>query len=445
MPGVARPDDAPGAERAGELERRAAGVARDPPRRLARVAFERHVDVVDPAAEQPVAHRAADQPRLAAGQRLARRLERVHRCSLGTRADDPARDLVVDRAHPPRQLLGEDAVAAAGADEDRLAAARRRVVPEVDGDVVHRHGADDRHAAAGDEHVGVVGQRAAVAVAVADRDRPEPGGALGDEPAAVAGALAGLAALDLGDVAGQLERRLEVVVGRVAVVGVHPVDRDAAAHHAEAGVGAAQRGGGVRGVDERVWMALDPAAEGRELLVDERLVVLVGGGEVRHQAHEPVAGRLGDPGGLVGVARAEPPHPGVELDVHAGAGAELGDERLAPGDDVGAGGHCHRELLVRQRAHHQHRAVDARAAQLGGLGRRRHREPGGAAPLRRACGRHGPVPVAVGLDDRAQARRRDRGGQPRAVALDRARVDAGERPEHVRPRRRPARRARRRA
>ena len=49
--------------------------------------------------------------------------------------------------------------------------------------------------------------------------------------------------------------------------------------------------------------------------------------------------RLGDARRLGGVARPEPPHPGVELDVHARTGAargERGDELLAPGDDVGA-------------------------------------------------------------------------------------------------------------
>ena len=40
---------------------------------------------------------------------------------------------------------------------------------EVEGDVVHRHGADEREAPAADEQLGVVGQRAADPVAVADR------------------------------------------------------------------------------------------------------------------------------------------------------------------------------------------------------------------------------------------------------------------------------------
>ena len=86
MPGVAGADHAPGAERAGELERRAAGGARDRPRGVARVAVEREVDVVGGAAEQAVAHRAADQPGLAARERLAGGLER-----LGSRGAPSAR------------------------------------------------------------------------------------------------------------------------------------------------------------------------------------------------------------------------------------------------------------------------------------------------------------------------------------------------------------------
>ncbi len=64
--------------------------ARDRPRGVARVAGEREVDVVGVAAEQVVAHRAADQPRLAARERLAGGVERLgHRCSLGTRGEIP--------------------------------------------------------------------------------------------------------------------------------------------------------------------------------------------------------------------------------------------------------------------------------------------------------------------------------------------------------------------
>ena len=77
VPGVCRADDAPRAERAAELERRAARRARDPLRVPLRVAGDREVDVVGVAPEQMVAHGTADQPGLLAGQRLARDAQRL--------------------------------------------------------------------------------------------------------------------------------------------------------------------------------------------------------------------------------------------------------------------------------------------------------------------------------------------------------------------------------
>ena len=91
VPAVARPDHAPGPERARELEGGAAAGARDRPRRLARVAGQRDVDVVGRPAEQAVAHGAADEPRLVPRQRLAGDLQRLgaQRCSRGTRGEMP--------------------------------------------------------------------------------------------------------------------------------------------------------------------------------------------------------------------------------------------------------------------------------------------------------------------------------------------------------------------
>ena len=76
VPGVAGADDAPRAERARQLEaarRRSRARARA---RRRRVVADREVEVGRRAAEQPVAHGAADDPRLAAGEDLARGLER---------------------------------------------------------------------------------------------------------------------------------------------------------------------------------------------------------------------------------------------------------------------------------------------------------------------------------------------------------------------------------
>ncbi len=72
VPCVLGPDDTPRAERAAELERRPAGGLGQLAREALRVARDRQVDVVGVAAEQPVAHGAADQPGLLAGQRDSR-------------------------------------------------------------------------------------------------------------------------------------------------------------------------------------------------------------------------------------------------------------------------------------------------------------------------------------------------------------------------------------
>ena len=100
---------------------------------------------------------------------------------------------------------------------------------------------------------------------------------------------------------------------------------------------------------------------------------------------------IGDPQRLLRVARAEPPHAGVELHVHPRGTAgrdQLGDEGLVPGDDVGVGRQRDRQLLGRQRAHHEQARIDALRAQVGGLLRGGHGQPGGAAGQRRA--RAGP-------------------------------------------------------
>ncbi len=77
LPRLAGADHAPAAERVGQLERRPARRARDAPRGPARVVRDDEVDVLlgVGAAEQAVAHRAADDPRALVAQRLADRLD----------------------------------------------------------------------------------------------------------------------------------------------------------------------------------------------------------------------------------------------------------------------------------------------------------------------------------------------------------------------------------
>ena len=79
VPGVAGADDAPRAERPRELERGGAGRARERAAPRVGIVADREVEVGRRAAEQPVAHGAADDPRLAAGEDLARGLQRRRR------------------------------------------------------------------------------------------------------------------------------------------------------------------------------------------------------------------------------------------------------------------------------------------------------------------------------------------------------------------------------
>ena len=182
-----------------------------------------------------------------------------------------------------------------------------------------------RHAAPAHEHVAVVGQRAPDAVAVADRHRADPGRRGGDEAAPVAGALPRGDRLDLGEVGHELERRREPVAAGVGAERVHAVDGDPAADQVEPRLRDPQRGGGVRGVQQQAVVArpqrLGPGQEAGELLAREGGVV-VGGREVRHRPGQPQPRRRGHRGGdalrLGGVARAEPAHPAVELDVDPG-------------------------------------------------------------------------------------------------------------------------------
>ena len=93
VPALVAPHDPPGAELPREAERRAARRARDAGRGLARVARHGDVEVARGTPQQPVAHRAADEPGRLAGERLAGGGQRIghgeRTCSRGTRAEMP--------------------------------------------------------------------------------------------------------------------------------------------------------------------------------------------------------------------------------------------------------------------------------------------------------------------------------------------------------------------
>ena len=169
--------DAPRAVLLRERERRAAAAlreARAPPARGSRTATSRSTTL---APEQLVAHRAADDPGLLAGQQLAERAQASTTVRRARRGSEliPRDELVVDRPGHARVRLGEDAVP-----EDRHRRADRLLALELDREGVHRDDADDAPQLAADAHLRA-GQVATEAVRVADRHDPDPGRPLGDE------------------------------------------------------------------------------------------------------------------------------------------------------------------------------------------------------------------------------------------------------------------------
>ena len=271
-------------------------------------------------------------------------------------------------------------------------------------------------ALASDQDVGVVREPPPPAVAVADRDDPDAGVLFGHEAPAVAGALAGRAGLDLGHVGAQLEGRLEAPLGRVAAEGIHAVDGDAAADHAELRAHVAQHRGAVGGVDQHARVALGdprrPAREGRQLSREEAFVIeLVGRREMGHRPGQLDTGHLGgqpgDLGGLLGVARPQAPHARVELDVdpspaRGGDGLQVG---LVPDDHIAAGGQRLAQFDGCQGAHDDHPLLaQPRFAELAQLAGARNGQPGCPAGHGGPGGLDGAVAVAVGLDDGAECR-----------------------------------------
>src|SRR5947209_14543848 len=173
---------------------------------------------------------------------------------------DPAYDLVIDRPDAPSELLRGLSLAPVRSDQDRLVTGlRARLRSEIDGDVVHAHGADEWIALPSQEHVAVVRQRAPHAVAIADREGPDPCVALGDEPPAIADALAALGQLDRRHVGAQRKRRLQSTLARFLVHRVAAVDRDPAPHEVEVAGRRPQRRRAVGGVDD------DPRKAGAKL------------------------------------------------------------------------------------------------------------------------------------------------------------------------------------
>ena len=383
-----------------------------------------------------------------AGQRLARGLAAPRRSpsrsTRGTRARDPAGHLVVDRAERARPSPRRGSArrpARRSARPPRRAptgssAPRSTVMLSID--TVPTSGTRRPPTSTSAR----LRQPAADAVAVADRDRRRARSSRSaTNRAPVAGALARRGALDLGDVAdaARAPARGRARPGR-AGTGPCRRSRSRSGPGRGATAGSPQRRRRVRGVATRPgWRRerVRPGREARELLGHERRVV-VGGREVGHQRPRAAARaprrRRRPASASRGVARAEPPHAGVELDVHAACRPRRSAASAATNASRQATTSASRRERDRQllgatarpgpAAARRRPPPRSAAASLGG----RHRQPARPAALRGARGGDRPVPVAVGLDDRAQRAPAPRRGQPRAVALDRAHVDPGQRP-----------------
>ena len=134
------------------------------------------------------------------------------------------------------------------------------------------------------------------------------------------------------------------------------------------------------------------------------------------------------------VARAEPAHAGVELDVHArrrprAAASQASATSLAPRRRCRRPARAPRSSSARslQRAHDQDgrsRSPASRSSSASPIVG--DRQPGRARTPARRERSHRAVAVAVSLDDRAQLQRPPQlGAQARAVARDRIRIDVG--------------------
>ena len=175
------------------------------------------------------------------------------------------------------------------------------------------------------------------------------------QTAPVADALARLHGADRREVGDERHRRPQAVVGGVAPVRRAAVEGDAAADHVEGRRRVAQQRGRVGGVERGAGKARPQVgrggAEAHELLGHEGRVLavgLVGGREVGHEADDIDVRRRRGVGERPDVLRprAEAPHAGVELEVHARAPAVRGEGRRDPLDRVGRPG---RDLRVGRR------------------------------------------------------------------------------------------------
>ena len=271
--------------------------------------------------------------------------------------------------------------------------------PSVDRHVVHAHRADQRVAAAADQHVAVVGEPAPPAVAVADRHGRDPGRLRA--PSSGARSRRRRRARS-----GAPRPPRSAAPARARARAPRGPRRTGPARRARRRSAPCRSGWPARAARRRCWRrgairssrptASTNSRKRLELGAEEVVAGLVGGGEVGHQADRR-SSRCASRSASSAVLGAEPAHAGVELHVHAPA-PRLGDlvasrrprrrPRSTAVTQLGAG----------QRAHHQDRRLDAPGARSSSASSAVATASHSAPPASgRPAGREA-VPVAVGLD-----------------------------------------------
>src|ERR687892_1602535 len=161
---------------------------------------------------------------------------------------DRGHDLVADRSDMRAQLLRRDALVALRTEEHDLVPRGDVVVPAIDDDLVHRHGAGDAVAFAGDEHVGLRREPPPVPVGVPDRYGRYVRWSFERVPPSVRDALAGVEALHHRYRRTPPERRPQTERRSDPASRVEAIDRGAGSNDIEMGLGEPDRRRAVRGV-----------------------------------------------------------------------------------------------------------------------------------------------------------------------------------------------------
>ena len=175
-------------------------------------------------------------------------------------------------------------------------------------------------------------------------------------------------------------------------------------------------------------------AEIADLLLVERMVGLVGAGEVAHHQRDAVVRHRRHPGRKAGRLfrpEAEPIHASVEMQRRAAGPALHGAERVPFGELAEVPDHRTRIDLGEQMRRPRHDAVEdvddgvgEGGAQPPGFGDMRHKECLAAGRGKRRCHRLEPAAIGVGFDHRGAVGRRGAASERAPVRDDGAAVDS---------------------